>query len=80
MMVESGHADYCVLRALSPMYDIEPDVVENIRILNLASAAEVETADYFLRLLGASSVEGEEVERAISTFTKFFKAQTQGEF
>lgn len=44
--------------------------------MNIASVAEVEAVDYFLMLLDASAVGGEEVERAISTFTIFFKAQT----
>jgi len=79
MMVESGHAEYCMLRALSLMYDIKPDVVETRRVLNIASAAEVRAVDYFLMLLDASIVGGEEVERAISTFTRFFKAHTLGE-
>jgi len=39
MMIKSGHPDYCIQRALSLMYDIEPNVVEAIRVLNIASAA-----------------------------------------
>jgi len=78
-MIESGHADYCMLRVLSLMYEIEPDVIETRRVLNIASAGEAEAANYFLMLLDASVVGGEKVEEAISTFTRFFKTHTLGE-
>jgi len=74
-MIESGHANYCKVRAASLMYDFELDVMEVRRVLKIASKAKVETADYFLAMLDASAVGGENIEGAISTFTRFFRAQ-----
>jgi hypothetical protein len=28
MMIESGHEDFCIVRTLNIMYDVEPDVAE----------------------------------------------------
>ena len=75
MMIESGHADYCLLRALSLMYEIEPDVKEARHVLNIASTAEVEVVDYFLMILDASAAGGENFDNAISSFIRFFRAQ-----
>jgi hypothetical protein len=44
-------------------------------ILDIASAAGVETADYFLAMLDASTIDGENIEKEISTFTRFFRDQ-----
>jgi len=79
MMIESPHADYCMLRALILMYDIEPNVVKTRSVLNIASTAESEAVDDILMLLDGSAVEGEKVEKAISNFTRFFRAHTLGE-
>jgi len=76
MMIESGHGDFCIVWALNIMYDVELDVAEAKRVLKLAFAVRSETANYFLMMLNASSEGGEEIEQAVSTFTKFFKAQT----
>ena len=54
---------------------LDPDVAEIRRVLKIASATEVEAEDYFLMLLDASSEEGENIDRAISTFTRFFWVQ-----
>jgi len=51
MMVESGHADYCILRAVVLMFDLEHNVVEVRRMLTLASNAKVESAEYLLAML-----------------------------
>jgi len=75
MMIESGHADYCLLRALSLMYEIEPDVKEARHVLNNASTAEVKVVDYFLMILDASAAGGENFDNAISSFIRFFRAQ-----
>jgi len=37
MMVESGHANYCILRAVILMFDPEPNVAEVRHVLTLAS-------------------------------------------
>jgi len=58
MMIESGHADYCMLHGVNELHELEPDLTEIRRVLNIASIAGVETADYFLMLLDASA-EGE---------------------
>ena len=75
MMIESWNEDFCIVRALNIMYEVEPDVAEAKRVLKLASAVGSKTADYFLMMLDASSEGGEEIEHAVSTFTKIFKAQ-----
>ena len=75
MVINSGHADYCVLRGVHMMLQDDPDVSEIRRILDIASAAGVESANYFLMMLDASEESGFEVERAISTFTRFFRSQ-----
>lgn len=62
-------------RMLDIMYDVEPDVAEAKRILKLASTSGSKVAAYFLMMLDTSSTGGEEIEQAVSTFTKFFKAQ-----
>lgn len=74
-MIESGHEDFCIVRALNIMYDVEPDVAEAKRILKLASPSGSKVAAYFLMMLDTSSTGGEEIEQAVSTFTKFFKVQ-----
>jgi hypothetical protein len=61
------------------MFQPDPNVVEIRRVLEIAYAAEVEAADYFLMMLDASAAGGLEIERAISTFTRFFRAQKLGE-
>jgi pyruvate dehydrogenase complex dehydrogenase (E1) component len=75
MMVESGHPDYCMMHVLSLIHDIEPNVADTRRVLDVASTVGFDVVDYFLMLLDASAVGDEKVERAISTFTKFFQAQ-----
>ena len=75
MMVENGHADYCILRAVILMFDLKPNVTEVRRVLTIVSTARVESADYYLEMLDASAEGGENIDRAISTFTRFFKAQ-----
>jgi len=75
LIIENGHADYCVLSATSLMYDAEPDVTEARCVLNIASKAKVQSADYFLAMLDASAAGGDNAETAISSFTKFFRAQ-----
>lgn len=79
MIIESGHADYCVLRGVHLMFQPDPNVAEIRRVLEIASAAKVEAANYFLMMLDASAAGGLEIERAISTFTRFFRAQKLGE-
>lgn len=74
-MIENGHADYCILRASSLLYDDEPDVTEVWRVLKIASKAKVESEDYFLAMLDASTAGGENVKTTISNFTKFFQEQ-----
>jgi hypothetical protein len=75
MMVESAHADYCILRTVILMFDPEPNVAEVHRVLTLASIAKVESVDYFLAMLDASAEGGDNIENVISTFTKLFRAQ-----
>jgi len=53
------------------MYDSEPDVTETQRILNIASKAKVESADYFLAMLDAFAEGGENIDGAIFTFNRF---------
>jgi len=53
----------------------DPNIVEVRRVLKIASAAKVEVADYFQKLLDASVERDEKVEEAISTFTQFFRAK-----
>jgi len=79
MMVESGHPDYCMPRALSLVHDIEPNVAETRRVLDVASTVGSEAVSYFLMLLDASAARDEKIEKAISTFTRFFQAQVLGE-
>ena len=55
MMIESGHTDYCMLHGVNELHELEPDLTEIRRVLNIASIAGVETADYFLMLLDASA-------------------------
>ena len=74
-MIVSGHADYCIMCAINLMFDTKPDVAEVRHILNIASKAWVETADYFLSMLDASAVRGENVEKAIFVLTKFFQTR-----
>jgi hypothetical protein len=74
-MIDNGHADYCVLHATSLLHDDEPDIIKARRVLDIASNAKVESADYFLALLDASTTKGEDVETSISNLTKFFEAQ-----
>jgi len=62
MMIDSGHEDLCIVRALNIMYDVEPDVVEAKHILKLASAAGSKVAAYFLMMLDISSIGDEEIE------------------
>ena len=78
LMIDNGHADYCVLRATSLLHDDELDVIKAWRVLNIASKAKAESADYFLALLDASTAKGENIETTISNFTKFFEAQKLG--
>jgi len=75
MMVESRHADYCILRAIILMFDPEPNVAEVRRVLTLASIAKAENVDYFLAMLDAFAEGSENIENAISTFTRLFRAQ-----
>jgi len=75
MMIEGGHVDYCVMCGVNLLYDTEPDVEDVRRVLNIASVAEAEVVDYFLMLLDASAKGGKNIDRAVSTFTRFFQAQ-----
>jgi hypothetical protein len=72
LMIESGHVGYCIVHVDSVMYDSDPDVMEVRRVLNIASNVGVEIADYFLAMLDASAAGGENIEGAISAFTRFF--------
>jgi hypothetical protein len=47
MMVENGHADYSVLRAIILMFDTEPNLIEVRRMLTIVSISGVESATYF---------------------------------
>jgi len=47
----------------------------NKKYAKVASKAKVESADYFLAMLDASTAGGENIETAISNFTKFFQAR-----
>jgi hypothetical protein len=73
-MIESGHEDLCIVWALNIMYDVEPDVAEAKHVLKLTSTAGSKAAPYFLMLLDASSIGGEEINQVVFTFTKFFEA------
>jgi len=75
MMVENGHANWCVLHAVILMFDMEPNLMEVLRVLTIASVARVASATYFLAMLEAFAEGGENVDKAISTFTRLFKAQ-----
>jgi hypothetical protein len=75
LMIENGYADYCVLRATTLMYYSEPDVTKVWRILEIASNAKVESEDYFLPMLDASTTGGENIEGAIYILTRYFRAQ-----
>jgi len=77
MLIESGHADYCVLHGLHLLFSEFPDVTEICRILEIAYTAE--SADFFLIMLDEQAAGGHEVEREISTFTRFFRAQKLSE-
>jgi len=55
MMVESGHAHYCVMYGVNLLYKLDPDIAEIRRVLNIAFVAKAEAADYFLMLLEASA-------------------------
>lgn len=57
------------------MLQSDPDVSAISRILDIASAAGVESANYFLMMLDVSATSGFLVERAVSTFTRFFRTQ-----
>lgn len=78
VVIDNGHADYCVLCATSLLHDDEPDVIEAQRVLNMESKAKAESAYYFLALLDASTTKGENIETTISNFTKFFEAHKLG--
>jgi len=57
------------------MFDSEPNMAEVRHVLTLASNAKVESSDYFLAMLDASAEGGENVENAISTFTRLFRTR-----
>jgi hypothetical protein len=56
------------------MFDPEPNVAEVRCVLTIASTARVESANYFLAMLDASAKGGENIDGAIYTLTRFFKA------
>ena len=58
MMINSGHADYCVLRGVHMSFQNDSDVADILRILEISYATSVESADYFLMLLDASAIGG----------------------
>lgn len=72
-MIENGNVEYCVLSGVSLLHDIEPDVEEVRRVLNIASVARAEFVDYFLMLLDVSAEGGKNIDKEISTFTRFFR-------
>jgi len=80
LMIKSGHADYCILRVTSLLYDDETNVVKARHVLEIASKAKVESADYFLVMLDAFTAGGKNVETSISNFTKFFQARKLSAF
>lgn len=50
-MIESGHDNFYIVRALNIMYDVEPNAAEAKHVLKFASAVGSNTADYFLMML-----------------------------
>jgi len=74
LVIENGHADYCILCVSTLLYDEEHDVIKARRVLNIASKSKVESAYYFLAMLDAFATGGEDIEKAISNFTGFFQA------
>ena len=74
-MVNNGHAVYCVIRGVHLMLQSDPDILEIRRVLNKASAAGVEAANYFLLMLDVSAKEGFCLEKVLCTFTGYFRGQ-----
>ena len=50
------------------------------RVLKIASIVGVESANYFLAMLDASAAGGENMNGAISTFTRFFRAENSVQY
>lgn len=75
MVINIGHADYCVLNGVHMMLQSDPDVSGIRRILDIAFVARFESTDYFLMMLDVLATSSFVVERAVSTFTRFFRAQ-----
>jgi hypothetical protein len=73
-MIKNGNPDYCVLRGLNLLHEIDSDVEIVRHILNIASDSKAKVVEYFLMLLDASTEGNEGIDKEISTFTKFFRA------
>ena len=73
-MIKNGHPDYCVLRGVSLLHEIDPNEEKVWHLLNIVSASKDEEVDYFLMLLDASAEGTEGINKDISTFTRFFRA------
>lgn len=78
-IIKKGHPDYCVLRGVSLLHKIDPNVEIVRHVLNIASASKAEVVDYFLMLLDATAEGTKGIDKAICVFTKFFRAQELSE-
>jgi len=68
-VVNSGHAVYCVIRGVHLMLQSDPNIPKK------ASTARVEAANYFLLMLDVSAKEGFCLEKALCTFTGYFRGR-----